>query len=223
MKRFLSFVSACNQVLLFFGLLAALGLAAYGLYEEFRPFRPEGVPIQPPSAAPEPAPVTGVSFIARSHGMLLFGITRDFVSGPQEIASRAGLTMSSSSYVSHSFYLNVVFSDGSAVRRTLLPHDGIVVRHDIASADPTSGEFSAHAFLCVLTDTNNDRQLSPDDAQTLRVVRPDLSGEDLVIENTRNFRSLSRDELLVETGVGEDTRFWIVDAATFGRREVAWK
>lgn len=224
MKRLLAFVAATNQVLLFFGLLGGLGLLGYALYDEFRPRGPEGVPVRSATEAPAPPKITSVDFVARNHGYFIFGIRKDYVGKDVgDIAAHAGKITSSSYYGGMGSYLNMMFSDGTSVRRHLLPQDGVVLRHALVSDDEEKRGFGAHAFLCVLADTNNDGMLGYDDRAALIVVHPDLTGEDLRIEDVRDFDSLSRDQLLVETGTGAGTQFWIVDAATFTRREVAWK
>ena len=224
MKRIFAFLTAANQVLLFIGALAALVLLGMALVQELRPRGTDGVPVRDASEKPAPPEITSVDFLTRSHGFALFGVRKDYVGKETpELAAHAGKITSSSYHLGMSHHLNVIFSDGTRVRRHLLPQDGMILRHAFASEEDEERRFKAHVFHCVLTDTNHDGMLGYNDSAALLIVRPDLSGENLRIDDVRDFTVLSRDELLVETGTGAQTRFWIVDAATFDRREVAWQ
>ena len=172
--------------------------------------------------APAPPQVLSVDFVARSHGLFIFGIRRDYVGTEKpEFAAFAG-KIASSYYGGGGYVLNIAFSDGAAVRRNLLAHDGMVLRQAIAREDTKEPGFAAHVFQCVLSDSNQNGMLDHEDRSTLILVRPDLSGDDLRIEDAESFSALSRDQLLVETGRGSETRFWVIDAETFGKQEIAW-
>ena len=163
-----------------------------------------------------------VSFLATSYGHYFFGISKDFATAPHTLRAQATSFALAKGYSGYDRFLNIAVSDGSHLRRMLLPHDGVVDRWSIANDAPDARGFAAHVFACVLEDTTKDGLLDEDDRPTLILVHPDLKAGDLRIDDAHEFKELSRDQLLVQTGRGSDTQFWIVEAATFARREITW-
>ena len=118
--------------------------------------------------------------------------------------------------------VNVVYSRGDRVVKSLLAHDGLILDPRLPRSNDRE-VFAAHLYLCVTADTNGDHTLDEKDRPALVIVDPDLKRPDVIIADCVQFEILTFTRLMVKTQTDGALRFFEVDVQTGERTEAVWK
>ncbi len=224
MKRLYEFITKANQVLLFVALLGLIGLLVFLTHDSLSTGTGPQVSVAAPTAAPEKQKIRNVKFLGKSGAHFVFGIIRETVSldTPSSDMQLAGPAKRKPRGESEEEIVNIAFSDGKKIVKMLLPHDGLVIRRQLAEIHDYE-TFSAHIFTCIPEDTNGDKVLDLKDRQDLVIVDPKLQRPDIVVKGALDVETISRVLAVVKSGTSENPRFIEIDASTGGQSEVAWK
>ena len=236
MNRIFQFITKANQVLLFVGLLAVLGIVAYNIYpRQSSHYAPPHVTVVEPEKSSKPTPIKDVRFLAQRAAVNVFAIVKSEVLpantqtgrrvGELHMARVAESGSESGSEEERDEIVNVVFMRGSEKIRTLLSADGIVFDHGMnwRDSDNRVKPLACFLFDCVTEDTDHNKVLDARDRRDLYLVSPDLSKPDLIIPDLRDYDIISDQVILVKTGSGGNPRFFQVNTTTLEKTELVWK
>jgi hypothetical protein len=228
MKRIYEFITKLNQVLLLLACLGVLGLMAKEFLGDWlRDRRPLSLPIvQATNGSEQPKTrINDVDFLGWVDDLRVFAIRKGAIDAPQtgfrgDIASKA----SGAGWGGGAMTVNIVFCRGAQKVRSLLPGDGLVLRHEFPRAESEhSSEMAAFLFQCVTEDTDGDHRLGPGDRNDLWIVSRKLDGPDMVISGIMEYETLNRNHVMVKIRQGDSFQFFDVDVVARTKTEVAWK
>jgi hypothetical protein len=225
MKRIYDFITKANQVLFFLTILGAITGICYLVYSEAsRHFETPHVSVSDASNTIAPTVVRDVRFLGKSAGFYVFGIVKREINSAPESRKNGSMELFSSSGPRNNpgEIVNVVFSRGEQKARTLLPKDGLVLRHRLASSfDPE--KLAAHLFTCVTEDMDGNHVLDSNDRQDLFILAKNLDAPDMVVTGVIDYDLVSPTHIVVKTREASGFRFVDIDVETQKKSEVLWK
>lgn len=225
MKRLYEFITKANQVLLFVVIVGgiALGLLLPAM-QNVRTLKPRQVSVVDVAAEPAATQVRDVRFLGMSRQLFVFGIVKREVALKTQSArqSKMELYSSSSRDDERGSIVNVVYSRGEQVVRTLLPADGLVVDQRLPRIYDQD-KFTADVFTCVTTDTDANHKLNENDRQDLIIVDPEMKKPDITVQNCAEFDIVSPTRLIAKIRTADSLSFVEVDVSSGKRTAVAWK
>lgn len=224
MKRIYEWITKANQVLLFFliiGIALWMSYLFYDAYQRRRSYEPPSVAIAQSAEEAKKSVINDVTFLGESSGVYVFGLKKRVITAEQW-RKESSPTLGSEDTAIPAEIVNVVFSRGDQPLKTLLPHDGLVVAHDVF-AKYDSQNIKASLFRCVTEDTDGNHKLDENDRTDVYVVAETLDRPDLVVKGVIGYRMISATHLIAKTDESKVIRFWDIDIQTQAKKEIPWK
>jgi hypothetical protein len=225
MKRIYEWITKANQVLLFFLIIgAAVGISYlfYDNYQRRHSYEPPSVAIAQSAEEAKKSVINDVTFLGESSGVYVFGLKKRVITAEQWRKESSNFLGSADNESIPAEIVNVVFSRSDQPLKTLLPHDGLVVAHDVF-AKYDSQNIKASLFRCVMEDTDGNHKLDENDRTDLYVVAEALGQPDLVVKGVIGYRMISLTHLIAKTDESKVIRFWDINIQTQTKKEIPWK